>query len=157
MEVFYNIFWPNNQFKLHSNDLATAKLTIMETDKNSVSQNLFENTTFEYMDLITSAYEIGLVSSEVINEVAALEELWNPGKKQPPFDRQVRGWDANLQIPDGDQPHLARVIEWNDLTISTGISTGISMRVVACRIGKSWRKRGKHEKNAFRSKHVSLI
>jgi len=41
---------------------------------------LFENAPPSYIDLILSAYEIGLITAEELDEVAKIEEIWNPKK-----------------------------------------------------------------------------
>jgi hypothetical protein len=40
----------------------------------------FSGQSATYIDLITAAYEVGLINSQDINSVASLEELWNPKK-----------------------------------------------------------------------------
>lgn len=40
----------------------------------------FAGRTPDYMDLMTAAYEVGVIPAEELKEVAGLEEIWNPKK-----------------------------------------------------------------------------
>jgi hypothetical protein len=43
---------------------------------------LFKNTSVEYEDLVTAAYETGLIKSEELDMILRFEEFWNPKQEK---------------------------------------------------------------------------
>jgi len=75
----------------------------------------FKGQTPAYLDLMISSFETGIVSSEEINEIASLEELWNPKKtfwEKARFWVQSFGAIATIVIPPpyGFIPALSLVV-----------------------------------------------
>lgn len=78
------------------------------------------NSTFEgrgasYLDLMTAAYEIGIIPASELDEVAGLEDIWNPKKTfWQKADIWVRSFSNMLSLvippPYGFIPTLALVV-----------------------------------------------
>lgn len=64
---------PMERFRL------AIKLLNREMDELSIN-TFFENRKPSYSDLIVAAYEIGIIPASEVDEVASLEEIWNPNK-----------------------------------------------------------------------------
>lgn len=56
-------------------------LKVLRKEKSALAtSHFFAGKTPSYIDIITAAYEINLVPAEEVEEVANLEEIWNPTK-----------------------------------------------------------------------------
>lgn len=56
-------------------------IKLLNREMNDLSINtFFENRRPSYTDLIVAAYELGIIAASEVDEVASLEEIWNPKK-----------------------------------------------------------------------------
>jgi hypothetical protein len=91
-------------------------LKILRKEMKMLSLNTyFKGITPSYLDLMTAAFESGIVSSLEVDELAGLEEIWNPKKsfwEKARFWIQSFGSVATILIPPpyGFIPALALVI-----------------------------------------------
>lgn len=86
----------------------------------------FDGRSPDYLDLITASFEIGVIAGEEVDEMATLQEFWNPKKT---FWEKARVWvqllssTATIVIPPpfGFIPALAVVII--EATVTPGTNT----------------------------------
>lgn len=99
---------PMERFRL------AIKLLRKETALLSLN-TYFAGRTPDYMDLMTAAYEVGIIPASELEEVASLEEIWNPKKT---FWEKASVWVRTLSSvatiaippPYGFIPALAVVV-----------------------------------------------
>ncbi len=91
-------------------------IKILRKEMKLLSINTYFNgVTPDYMDLMTSAYETGIIHAEEIAELSSLEDIWNPKKtfwEKAKFWVQSFGAVATVLIPPpyGFIPSLAIVV-----------------------------------------------
>ena len=67
-----------------------AAIKLLRMDLRALGLNsFFKNRTPTFIDLMTAAYELGVVPARELDEIAKLEELWNPKKT---FYQKYKVW-----------------------------------------------------------------
>jgi hypothetical protein len=84
-KVVISVFDANNvsidERQLNPADRYDYAIRVLRYELNAIGANpLFEGKMPSYSDLVMSAYELGMVTSEDLETVSKIEEFWNPKK-----------------------------------------------------------------------------